>query len=152
MPSKAAFDEKEPCLGRIRADSVAPPHTVASLKRRISRVEQNPALANANLFADISSDVPLKEGHISILGADCPGLSPDEPMAIVQSPICIIQAESPIPDGRYVIKNRKADTFWNSTGKFKTLYFHHTAVEHAKGIIYLQVRSILQLFKRFVLG
>ena len=86
MPSKVAFDEEEPCLGRIRADSVAPPHCVAYLKRRISRVEQNPALVNADLFEDISSDVPLEKGHVSILGADCPGLSPDEPMAIVQRP------------------------------------------------------------------
>ena len=122
IPSKAAFDEEEPCVGRIRADSVAPPHTVASLKRRISRVEQNPALANADLFEDISSDVPLKDGHISILGADCPGLSPDEPIAIVQTNI--VQVESPsIPDGKYIIKNRPADIYWNA-GQIPMLTLH----------------------------
>jgi hypothetical protein len=40
--------------------------------------------ADADLFADLSSDAPLKEGHFSILSTDGPGLSPNEPMAIVQ--------------------------------------------------------------------
>ena len=85
LPSKVAFDPEKPCLGRIRADSVAPPHSLASVKQRISRVEGIPALAHADLFADISCDTPLEEGHISIL-RDGPGLSPNEPMAIVQMP------------------------------------------------------------------
>ena len=112
MPSKVAIDPEEPSLGRIRVDSVAPPHSPASIKRCISRVERTPALADAYLFADISCDIPLKEGHISAFHTDGPGLSPDEPMAIVQMPI-----ESPlIPDGKYVIKNRAADIYWNMAG------------------------------------
>ena len=121
MPSKVAFDPEEPCLGRIRADFVAPPHSLASIKRHISRVEETPALAYADLFAEISSDAPLKEleSHISTLGTDGPGLSPNNPMAIVQMPI--VQVETPsFPDGRYFIKNRAADIFWNSAG-FSTI-------------------------------
>jgi hypothetical protein len=115
MPSKVAIDPEEPSLGRIRADSVAPPHSPASIKRCISRVERTPALAHADLFADISCDTPLKEGHISILRTDGPGLSPNEPMAIVQMPI--VQVESPsIPDGKYVIKNRAADILERTRG------------------------------------
>ena len=108
MPSKVSFDPEQPSLGRIRGDSIAPPHTLASIKRRISRVEETPALANADFFADISNDSPLKEGYISILDTDgSPGLGKDDPMAIVQT--AIVQVESPIPDGRYAIKNRAAD-------------------------------------------
>ena len=104
MPSKAAIDQKEPCLGRIWADSIAPPHRPSSIKLCISRMERMPALA-ADLFADISCDTPLNEGHISIFRTDGPGLSPNEPMAIVQ-------VENPsILDGRYIIKNRAADIF-----------------------------------------
>jgi hypothetical protein len=66
-PSKVAFDPEEPSLGRIRADSVAPPHSPTSIKRCISRVEKTPALVASDLFADSSCDTPLKEGHISIL-------------------------------------------------------------------------------------
>ena len=113
IPSKVAFDPEEPSLGRVRADSVAPPHSLASIKRHISRVEEAPSFAKADLFEDISSDAPMEEYRISILGTDGPGLSPANPMAIVQKPI--VEVESPsIPDGRYFIKNRAADIFWTS--------------------------------------
>ena len=106
IPSKVAFNPEEPSLGRIRADSIAPPHTPASIKRCISRVEGNPAfLWKADLFADTSCDTPLKGGHVSILPTDGRGLTPDEPMAIVQRP------PAPFSDGRYVIKNRSADIY-----------------------------------------
>ena len=127
MPSKVAFDPEEPCLGRIRADSVAPPHTPASIKRCISRVERNPALTwHANLFADTSCDTPLKDGHISILRTDGPGLSPNEPMTI-------IQVDPSIPDGKYVIKNRAADIFWTAGTSSISLYT--TTMQNAKGEI-----------------
>ena len=110
MPSKVAIDPEEPSLGRIRADSVAPPHSPASIKRCISRVERTPALAHANVFADISCDTPLKEGHISILHTDGPGLSPNKPMAIVQ-------VESPlIQDGTYVKLKIEQRTFIGARG------------------------------------
>jgi hypothetical protein len=127
MPSKVAFDPEEPSLGRIRADSVAPPHSLASIKRRISRVEENPALAHADLFADLSSDAPLKEDHITILSTDGPGLSPNKPMGIVE-------VNSPsFPDGRYFIKNRVDDIYW-ATGHnpIGTVLFWPTTTEIAK--------------------
>ena len=69
-------------------------------------MERTPAVANANLFADTSSDTPLKEGYISIFRTDGPGLSPNEPMAIVLMPVFQIL------DGKYVIKNRAAEIYW----------------------------------------
>ena len=148
VPSKVAFDEEEPSLGRIRGDSVAPPHSLTSIKRHISRVEETQELANADIFADISSDAPLKEGNISILGTDVPGLSPHDPMAVVQKPL--VQVEIRIPDGRYAIKNRAADFFWSSGGKnpITVVYFCNTQLEvQVKDNVYFQVRSILPLFK-----
>ena len=108
LPSKVATDPEEPSLGRIRADSVAPPHSPTSIKRCISRVEGT-SFYHADLFEDILCDIPLKEGHISILRTDGPGLSPNKPMAIV---IPVPAVESPIPDGKYLIKNRAADIYW----------------------------------------
>jgi hypothetical protein len=157
MPSKVAFDPEEPTLGRIRVDSVAPPHSPASIKRCISRVEKTPALTHADLFADISCDTPLKEGHILILSTNGPGLSPNEPMAVVQKRI--VQVESPsFPDGRYIIKNRAANLLWNAvispTG-IQTVYFWNTTVPVAAAKYpshdYLQVNKhspIIQVFKR----
>ena len=146
MPSKVSFDPEQPSLGRIRGDSIAPPHSLASIKRCISRVEETPALANADFFADISSDAPLKEGYISIIGTDGPGLSMDEPMAIVQMPI--VQVESPIPDGRYAIKNRAADFFWETRDVNRIMVVHfYSGTAQATNDNEQQVRNILQLFK-----
>jgi hypothetical protein len=154
IPSKVAIDPKKPSLGRIRADSIAPPHSPASIKRCISRVERMPAIAHADLFVDISSDTPLKDGYISILSTDGPGLSPNEPMAIVQTPIVqvpIVQVENPpIPDGKYLIKNRAADIYWHWTVN-KSVYFWSTTLSTAtmKDYIFFQVNKhsrIIQMF------
>jgi len=137
MESKVAIDPERPSLGRIRADSVPPPRNLASIKRCISRVERTPALAYADLFADTSSDTPLNESHISILRTDGPGLSPDEPMAIVQIPIVqaethsIVQMEnSSIADGKYAIKNRAMDVYWTAgLNPITTVYFWNTTID-----------------------
>ena len=145
MPSKVAIDPEEPSLGRIRADSVAPPHSLASIKRCISRVERTPALAHADLFADITCDTPLKEGHISILCTDGPGRSPNEPMAIV--------LEIPeIPDGNYVIKSRAADIYWSALKleSIKMVYFWPGTMVQAKEDMDTQVNKhslIIKVFK-----
>ena len=136
IPSKVAFDPEGPSLGRIKADSVAPPHSPTSIKRCISRLEGNPALAwHADLFANTSSDTPLKEGHISLLPTDGPGLSPNEPMAIVQ-------VKNPsIPNGKYVIKNRAADIYWNAwSSSITTVYFYVMAkLQDVKKYSYMKV-------------
>ena len=152
IPSKVAFDPEEPSLGRIRADSVAPPHSPASIKRCISRVEGIPSLAQADLFADISCDIPMNEDHISTLQTDGPGLSPNEPMAIVLTPI-----ESPsesISDGLYLIKNRALDIYWTADyNPIKTVYFWSPELlgdAKPKDSIFAQVNKhspIVQVFK-----
>jgi hypothetical protein len=146
MPSKVAIDPEEPSLGRIRADSVAPPHSPLTIKRCISRVEKSPELADATLFADITCNTPLKDGHFSILRTDCPGLSPKNPMAIVQPPL------APIPDGRYVIKNRAANVVWNVAWNesITTICFGSATIEGAKLCPNTQVNRhspIIQVFR-----
>ena len=151
IPSKVALNPEEPSLGRIRADYVAPPHSPASIKRCISRVEGKPALAwpeHADLFTDTSCDTPLKGCHISILPNDGPGLNPDEPMAIVKNLF---------PDGKYIIKNRAAtDIYWCAgtaavvNYPIKTVYFYGSTMEEAKKYNYYQVNNqspIIQVFK-----
>ena len=141
----------------IRVDSIVPPHSPTSIKRCISRVERNPTLAlpdHADLFADTSSDTPLKEGHILILRTDGPGLSPNNPMAIVQkSPDGRYQVKTPsIPDGKYAIKNRATGSYWNSAGNIPvtTVYFHSTTINIVKIYNHLQVNNhspIIQVFE-----
>ena len=146
MASKVAIDPERPSFGRIRADSIAPPHSPTSIKLCISRVERNPGLVNSDIFADTSCDSPLTEGYISILRTDGPGLSPNDPMAIVQADV---QVETPlpvkvtsIPDGRYLIKNRGANVYWNAGhNPIKTVYFYSKTMEHAKKHSWLQVNE-----------
>ena len=144
LPSEVAIGPEEPSLGRIQADSVAPPHSPASIIRRISRVERTP-FAHADVFADILCSTPLKEDHISILRTDCPGLSPNDPMAIV------VQVAITIPDGKYLIKNRRADIFWNAGwNPIKTVHFIPTTIKLAKDSQFAQVSEhspIIQVFK-----
>ena len=151
ISSKVPFNPEEPSLGRISADSIPPPHSPTSIKRCISRVEGNPALVNSDLFADTTCNTPLKEGQILIFRTDGPGLSLNEPMAIVQARV---QVESPlpveapsIPNGRYVIKNQAANTYWAAPhNPFTTVYFwHSTTMEYVKKHPWMQV-NILQLF------
>ena len=152
MPSKLANDPEEPSIGRIRADSIAPPHSPTTIKLCISRVERNPGIVNSDLYADTTCDTPLKEGHISILRTDGPGLSPNEPMAIVQADV---QVGSPLPveaTSIYLIKNRAGDVYWGAPEKvnpIQTVYFCCDGME-MKRSPFLQVNEhsrIILLFR-----
>jgi hypothetical protein len=149
MQSKVAIDSDEPSLGRIRADYIAPPHSLTSFKLCLSRVEKNPALSyGANIFEDTSSVTPLEEGQISFLCTDSlgeSGLNQNQPMAIVLSP------PIPGPDGRYVVKNRAADIYWYAgSNSMKTVYFYFATKEGAKQSNYFHVNEyspIIQVFR-----
>ena len=177
MASKVAFDPEQPSLGRIRVDSIVPPHSPTSIKCRISRVERNPALVNSDLFAGTACDTPLTDGHIdiSIFRTDGPGLSPNEPMAIVQADVQVesplptesplpeestlpeespLPTESPlsvevvtsIPNGRYIIKNRAVGIYMGIDDyAFTRVNYFRTEMYYAKKSPVVHV-SILQLF------
>ena len=142
--SKVANVPEQPSLGRIRVDSITPQHSPLSIKRCISRVERNPTLVNSDLFAGTTCDALLKEGHISTLRTDGPGLSRNNPMAIVQADV---QVESPlpvtvasIPNGRYVInKNRAAELYWSAPINLRVYFFNFSTKEEARTCLYLQV-------------
>jgi len=85
MPSKHPIDADDPSLARLDPTLVAPPHTSESIKRLISRVEEKPGLVSGQLFADMWCESPMDGSHIPILSEDCPGLTPESPMAIVQT-------------------------------------------------------------------
>ena len=147
LPSKVAFDPEEPSLGRIRVDSIVPPHSSVTIKRCISRVERTPTIASvhAHLFAEISCNTPLKDDHISFLRTNYPGMSPKEPMAIVLTSL------SPIPDGRYVIKNRTVDFFWNAAWDLymRSVYFGFATIETAMSDDGMNTQVNRQLFDFF---
>ena len=73
-------------------------------------------------------------------------MSPDEPMAIVQvdvqveSPLKVAVISIPVPDGKYLIKNRALDFYWSAYMDGK-VYFYKETLEHAKQVIYMQVNE-----------
>ena len=156
IKSKVAFDQEEPSIGRIRADSIAPPHSPTSIKRCISRVEGRPALLHANLFADTSCGTPLTERHISILRADGPGLNPDEPMAIVQADVQVeislpVEVTS-IPDGKYLIKNLSPDSdiYWSEFKDCKPqVVFWQTVIQTAEQYTFMLVSELSPIILMF---
>jgi hypothetical protein len=74
----------DPSLGRIIAKLVAPPHTVMTLKRCISNVENIDNAIPTKLFISASSQTPMDDaGSVSILAHPGPGCNPNEPMVLV---------------------------------------------------------------------
>lgn len=82
--SKTSFDHSEPCLGRIDAVAVPPPHTVASLKRCLIQAEKY-ANFEFQLFEEDDEETMLTDSDAIALHADTyfPGSSDDNPITLV---------------------------------------------------------------------
>jgi hypothetical protein len=76
----------DPHVGCISVNIIPPPHTAASIMRCISKAESLDLSNGSQLFPSILSETPFSEGHVSILTSDYPGSTPEDPMAVVDSP------------------------------------------------------------------
>ena len=64
--------------------SVAPPHTVASLKSRIVKTEGTILTQNMQIFKDIDGEEVMNDNdHLSFQADTYPGCEEDDPIAIV---------------------------------------------------------------------
>ncbi|KAJ7288686.1 hypothetical protein C8J57DRAFT_1116244 [Mycena rebaudengoi] len=83
--SSTSCDPNDPAMGRIVKINVAPPYSVVAIKRRIAKVEGKPIYAYAELFPDISADVPLPDGKsLSLLKNESLGSTAEKPVVLVQ--------------------------------------------------------------------
>ena len=74
----------DPFLGRIKARSVAPPHTAQAVKRSIAKVENIKDFTSTSLFLTPYSQSPIGDtGKVAILNRTGPGSTPQEPLAVV---------------------------------------------------------------------
>ncbi|EDR15483.1 uncharacterized protein LACBIDRAFT_321347 [Laccaria bicolor S238N-H82] len=72
-------------IGRILSTSVRPPHTVASLKRYLCKIEDL-APENCTLYQSLTENTALEDStHLSLRGTPGPGSSVDDPIALVSS-------------------------------------------------------------------
>ena len=71
-------------VGRIPAKSFAPPHTVASIKRSLCKLEGLSEPDKALVFAPLSSPAPKEtSARLSLNAPSGPGLSEHDPIALV---------------------------------------------------------------------
>jgi hypothetical protein len=96
MLSKHPADPDKPSVGRINVDSIPPPHTAESIMRCISKIEELNTSTNSQLFNSISSEIPIAEGHVSILSGDCPGSTPEDPLVFVIEPVMAMPLPTPM--------------------------------------------------------
>ena len=121
-------------------------------KRELEQVELKKDLdEERDLRKQLETDA--NELLVSFLLTDYPGVSPSEPMAIVQKPI--IQVDNPsIPNGTYIIKNRTGNNYWTAkvrpSGIMRTVDFW-TSKKDATDYSYTQVNEhspmIIQMLK-----
>ena len=84
IPSKTPVAPSNPFLGRIKAKSVAPPHTAETVKRSIAKMEDIKDRTNASLFLTPNSQSPMGDADkVATLNSTGPGSTPQEPLAIV---------------------------------------------------------------------
>ena len=86
IPSKMAFKKGDSSLGRFEALVIAPPHTVASVKACLLKMEGISFLSSATsqLFAVLNSEAPMKDDTpLQFLTHPYPGGAGDNPMAFV---------------------------------------------------------------------
>jgi len=87
--SKQPVETGDPSVGRINVDAVPAPHTALSIMQCIAKAENLDNSKPSQLFASISSTSPIGEEHISILIANRPGSSLEDPMAYVEFPALV---------------------------------------------------------------
>ena len=84
IPSKVPVNPEDPYLARIVAKSVAPPHTVSSLKRHLCKVEGITNHQDSSLFSTPLSQLAMDNSYRpSVLNDSGSWSTPQEPFALV---------------------------------------------------------------------
>ena len=84
IPSKTPVVPGDPFLGRIKAISVPPPHTIKAVKRSIAKTENIEDRTNTSLFLSSYSESPMRDTDKFRI-RNCIGLgsTPQQPLALV---------------------------------------------------------------------
>lgn len=100
IPSQKPLNLEDPYIGRIHAKSIAPPHTILSLKRCICKAEGITDHSRTTLFVANSSNSAMDDkGRISVSDQTGPGRDPAEPMALV---VRLLSTERAAIDQSYI--------------------------------------------------
>ena len=84
IPSKTPATPGDLFLGRIKARSVPPPHTVKAVKHSIAKAENIEDRTGTSLFLTPYSQSPMGDADkVTILNRTGLGSTPQEPLALV---------------------------------------------------------------------
>jgi len=87
ISSKTSFDDTDSSLGRVDTLCISPPYTALSLKYCIMEAEGVSPDRVCNLFEDEGGERTMKGGDtVALLSDNYPGVSEEEPLAIVYGP------------------------------------------------------------------
>ena len=85
-----AFESNHPLydndrfIGRVPSNFFAPPHTVASIRRSLCKIEGLSEPDKALIFTPLSSTAPKEDSaRLSLYASSGPGLSEQDPIALV---------------------------------------------------------------------
>ena len=84
IPSKTSVAPGDPFLGRIKATSVPPPHTITTLRYSIGNLEDITDITETSLFLTPYSQSPMSDtDKVAILNRNGLGSTPQKPLAFV---------------------------------------------------------------------
>lgn len=119
IPSKMAFKKGDSSMGRFDPLAIAPPHTVASVKACLLKMEGISSLSSATsqLFAVLNSEAPMRDKtRLRFLKHPYPGCAGDNPMAFVVDAPQEYRVKS-----KYKCDRSTADPSWLSIAKGEVL-------------------------------
>ena len=126
VTSKTSFDETDTALGRVDVLSIPPPYSVASLKRRLTKAEEI-SDPNPQLFEDEDSKTAMNDGDaITLCAKSFPGITEDEPIAIVYKAQNMVTVSLPSPSASSLkpLKTISRCSGWQSN----IVFFSHAYV------------------------
>jgi hypothetical protein len=93
--STRSFNENDVSLGRVNVLRVPLPHTAASLKTYLAKVE-GVMDRHTQLFEDEGGNATFEDGDsIALLSGACPGILDDAPLAFVHREIIVLEPKFP---------------------------------------------------------
>ena len=126
VTSKTSFDETDTALGRVDVLSIPLPYSVASLKRRLRKAEDI-SDPNPQLFEDEDSKAAMNDGDaITLCAKSFPGITEDEPIAIVYKAQNMVTDSLPSPSASSLkrLKTISCCSKWQSN----IVFFSHAYV------------------------
>ena len=133
IPSKAPFTSDNPFLGRIKARSVAPPHTVRNVKSSIANVEG--IKDRTTLFLTPHSQSPMGDADIiTIVNRTGPGSMPQEPLALVAN-MSVSERSALESEGKDELTSA-ADLEPDTTIQYRT------SIQHPPTILFINISTV----------